>query len=160
MITLSLSTCKLIMESSDPISNLADYDYGEGRYTSYKMNKFTFTDLITNVPLAQIFMSDDTCYKLALGIHSVCDNIGLDNNNIGGGGFRIFTVKPIYCWRYDHIGLISISRDNDGNVSLSFIQSYPITDTGTIYKITLNDQECATLYNAIVNKDTIDFKYF
>lgn len=148
------------MESSDPISNLADYDYGEGRYTSYKMNKFTFTDLITNVPLAQIFMSDDTCYKLALGIHSVCDNIGLDNNNIGGGGFRIFTVKPIYCWRYDHIGLISISRDNDGNVSLSFIQSYPITDTGTIYKITLNDQECATLYNAIVNKDTIDFKYF
>lgn len=132
---------------TEPISTIGDYDYDfNRRFISSYFNHLDIYDPIVKNKLIELVFPDDTVQDIRYAILELCDNLGIDNNDIGK--YQSITIQlPMN--RIFQIGNINFSRLDNGNISMniSFMKTQYNSPFGI--NIELTEQDVSELYTAL-----------
>lgn len=147
-----------------PRSAVLNYDYDFGSFSDYLstgVNYLVAYDPITLLSVLEIPVSDDNLIEMNRAFISVCDNLGIDNNNDDGSiipkNYANVTIDILPSIHLRN-GYISISRNSldRGRINFSIIS----VGKGTVFAIQLSEQEVLAFYNLIDKKITIGGKKY
>ena len=128
-----------------PISFIGDYDYNDDdRFISTHFNHLVIYDKIIRTKLFDLLFPDDAIMDIKYSLMGLCDNIGIDNNDIGK--YQSVTIQlPI---AIQQIGYIEFTRLDSGNITMGIKFDKTGFSIPFSLSIELTEQDVATLYEA------------
>lgn len=124
---------------TEPQSTIGDYDYDTNRrFISTYFNHLDIYDPIMKTKLIELIFPDDTLQDIRYAILGLCDNLGIDNNDLGK--YQSITIHlPIT--KNLQIGNINFSRLDNGNIimSISFMKTQYNAPFGISIELTEHD---------------------